>query len=139
MDTQSGGMSAMRHGLAGYIEQVAAAVGVAREGVTFEVSDTATAYLGLTLRAPERPERDLMLIWSERHGWAVALESEPSDTPEMAAYFGDDLVPAPAEVARFVTDVVTGHDHGRACPRFAVEDDRNQLTSRLARYVNAQR
>ncbi|WP_245617441.1 DUF6292 family protein [Amycolatopsis taiwanensis] len=40
------------------------------EATSFEVSDTATAYLGLARRWSARPVDDLMLVWSERHGWA---------------------------------------------------------------------
>ncbi|SDZ07400.1 hypothetical protein SAMN05421504_10959 [Amycolatopsis xylanica] len=123
-------------GLAGYVSEVASALGVAREAVTFEVSDTATAYVGLSTRRADRPDRDLMLIWSERHGWAVAVEAEP----DRAAYFGgEDLVPEPARVARFVAEVLGGDGRGQARPRFAVTGDRAGLAAKLARYISAQR
>ncbi|MFD8497232.1 DUF6292 family protein [Amycolatopsis sp. NPDC059657] len=123
-------------GLKGYVSEVASAVDVAREAVTYEVSDTATAYVGLSKRRNDRPDRDLMLIWSERHGWAVAVEAEP----DRAAYFGgEDLVPEPAEVALFVAEVIGGRDRGQARPQFAVTGDRARLAGKLARYISAQR
>lgn len=126
----------MASGLAGYVSEVASAVNVAQEAVTFEVSDTATAYVGLSKRRSDRPDRDLMLIWSELHGWAVAVEAEP----DRAAYFGgEDLVPEPAEVAVFVAEVVSGLDRGQPRPRFAATGDRARLAGKLARYISEQR
>ncbi|MEC3976456.1 DUF6292 family protein [Amycolatopsis sp. H20-H5] len=135
MDTQAGGMSAMTRGLAGYIRRVADAVGVTADGVTHEVSDTATAYLALARRSPRHPERDLMLFWSERHGWAVAVEEEHGDHPKLVAYFGEELVPSPAQVAEFVAAVTTGRSPAHPRPRFAEGDDRRDLTVKLAPYV----
>ncbi|WP_370942951.1 DUF6292 family protein [Amycolatopsis sp. cg5] len=121
------------NGLKGYVSEVAMAVDVAREAVTFEVSDTATAYVGLSERRADRPDRDLMLIWSERHGWAIAVETEP----DRAAYLGgEDPVPEPAEVARFVAEVIGGDGRGQARPQFAITGDRDRLAGRLARYIS---
>ncbi|SFQ32396.1 hypothetical protein SAMN05421810_106126 [Amycolatopsis arida] len=125
----------MARGLAAYVRTVAEAVGVPEEAVDFEVSDTATAYLGLARRWRNRPEHDLMLVWSERHGWSLAAETEPTQDPVVLAHFGPDLVPAPAEVARFVTDVLAGHGRGRPRPDLSVADDRARLTELLGAYL----
>lgn len=126
---------ALSRGLAGYVRAVAAAVGVPPEAASFEVSDTATAYLGLATRWSGRPGDDLMLVWSERHGWAVAVETDPGDAPVVLAYFaGPDVAPEPAAVARFVTDVVTGARSGSASPTPPARVWRQELAGRLAPY-----
>jgi hypothetical protein len=134
MDDGTDRTAALSRGLAGYLRAVAEAVGVPAEATSFEISDTATAYLGLTRRWRGRPGDDLMLIWSERQGWAVAVETIPGDAPIVVAYFaGKDVVPAPAVVARFVTDVVAGRRSGSPRPVFSSE--RRELAGRLAEYV----
>ncbi|MQA10043.1 MAG: hypothetical protein GEU98_16110 [Pseudonocardiaceae bacterium] len=140
MDIHSDSNSAFRRGLAGYLRAIAAAVGVSKEGTTFEISDTATAYLALDGRWSGRPGQDLMLVWSERHGWVVAVETDPAEAPVVLAYFGgDDPVPEPRVVARFVTDVVAGvaaggHDDRPPRPAFSIVNNRQLLAERLARY-----
>jgi hypothetical protein len=127
----------LRRGLAGYVAAVAAAVHVPIEATDFEISDTATAYLALTARWVLRPGRDLMLLWNETHGWCVAVETAPAESPFILGYLGgDDVVPSPHTVAGFVTNLVNGPGRPYACPTFPVDDNRKELTQRLRRYVS---
>ncbi|MDQ0383162.1 DUF6292 family protein [Amycolatopsis thermophila] len=136
MDDSSGGIPPLNRGLAGYLRAVAEAVGVPVEATSFEISDTATAYLGLTRRWTLRPGEDLMLVWSERDGWAVAVETVPGEAPVVLAYFaGDDVVPTPAAVARFVTEVIATGPSGAPRPDFPTTVAREELTERLAPYA----
>ncbi|GAA3437826.1 DUF6292 family protein [Kutzneria kofuensis] len=125
---------ALTLGLSGYLRAVADAVGESADGTSCEVSDTATAYIGLTRRGP-RSGRDLMLVWSERDGWAVLVETDPTESPIVVSRFGgDDPAPAPWVVARFVADTLTGvpaQPQARAHHR----QDRRLLADRLARYA----
>ncbi len=116
-------------GLARYVQAVAEEVGVPPEGTEFEVSDTATAYLGL-----EGPGRDLMLLWNERRGWSIAVETDPAEKPHVVAHLGPPLVPAPDEVARFVDDVLAGKP-GRPEPEHGATLDRHRLAGRLSEYL----
>lgn len=116
-------------GLARYVRAVAEEIGVPPEGTEFEVSDTATAYLGL-----EGPGRDLMLLWNERRGWSIAVETDPTEKPVVVAHLGLPLVPPPDEVARFVDDVLAGKSGG-AEPDFATTQDRRRLAGRLSEYL----
>ncbi|WP_236794109.1 DUF6292 family protein [Amycolatopsis sp. GM8] len=130
MDQGVDSTHALSQGLAGYVRAVAAALELPAEGTSFEISDTATAYLALR-HAARRPGEDLMLVWSERTGWAVAVETAPST---VLAYFGDDAVPEPRLVARFVREVLAGRrDPGRR-PAFSTSDNRPGLTRRLLPY-----
>lgn len=121
-------------GLAGYVGAVAAAIGVPSEATGFEISDTVTAYLGLALRSPRWPGRDLMLVWGERVGWFVAVETAPAEPSVVIGYLGGaDLVPAPLAVANFVSGVLrSGSAASR--PNFAPLD-RDVLFARLSRYL----
>lgn len=121
--------------LAEYVRRVAATVGVPAEATGFELSDTATAYLGLTERLPDRPDQDLMLVWDERLGWYVGVETVPDAAPVVVAYLGgDEVVPEPAVVARFADEAVAGRRTSRIHPVFPW-DDRAELANRLTRYV----
>jgi hypothetical protein len=116
-------------GLAGYVQAVAEEVGVPPEGTEFEVSDTATAYLGL-----EGPGRDLMLLWNEQRGWSIAVETDPTEAPVVVAHLGLPLVPPPDAVARFVDDVLAGKPGGRE-PVDGAGRDRHRLATRLSDYL----
>ncbi|MEV4150098.1 DUF6292 family protein [Amycolatopsis sp. NPDC049691] len=126
----------LERGLGDYVGAVAAAVGVPAESMTVEISDTATAYLGLPRRWRDRPDHDVMLVWSERRGWSLAVETDPADDPVLIAqYGGDDLVPPPGAVARFVADAVAGHHPGRERPGPAAALTRKSLAERLKPYL----
>jgi hypothetical protein len=125
---------ALARGLAGYVRTVAGVLHVSSEATAFEVSDTATAYVALSARSSVHPDRDLMLVWTEQQGWALAVETAPAEPPVMLAYLGVDLVPEPGEVARFVDIVLADPSRaGSVPPRIAI--GRQDVGSRLARYV----
>ncbi|WP_370962514.1 DUF6292 family protein [Amycolatopsis sp. cg9] len=126
----------LERSLRGYVRAVAAATGVPDESTTVEISDTATAYLGLPRRWPDRPDHDVMLLWSERRGWSLAVETDPADEPVLIArQGGDDLVPEPGLVARFVADAAAGRYGGpeRSGPAHATT--RGSLAEQLSPYL----
>ncbi|MEV5721970.1 DUF6292 family protein [Amycolatopsis mediterranei] len=105
------------------------------ESTTVEISDTATAYLGLPRRWLDRPDHDVMLVWSERRGWSLAVETEPAEDPVVIArHGGDDLVPSPGAVARFVADAA-GHHTGKEGPVPVTVATRTSLAERLRPYL----
>ncbi|CAL9532146.1 hypothetical protein SUDANB95_04022 [Actinosynnema sp. ALI-1.44] len=124
-----GRMDELTEGLAGYVRAVAQQVGVPPEGTEYEVSDTVTAYLALT----EGTERDLMLVWSDVHGWSIAVETAPFEAPVVLAHLGHPVVPPPREVARFVADVLAGGSGG-AEP--TAKGNRQALAVRLRPYAD---
>ncbi|WP_244231273.1 DUF6292 family protein [Saccharomonospora piscinae] len=117
--------------LAAYIELVAEQVDVPAVSVTHEVTDTATAYLGLAVRAADLPQRDLMLIWDERLGWSIAIEPRGNDRPPVICHLGGHVAPSPAAVAQFVSDVVHKQCRGQLSP-VPRSLDREMLTAHLA-------
>ena len=126
----------LEHGLGEYVRAVAAAVGVPDESTTVEISDTATAYLGLPRRWLDRPDHDVMLVWNELRGWSLAVETDPADAPVVIAHHGEDLVPPPAVVARFVADTVAGQHRGQEGPGPATAATRKSLAERLKPYLH---
>lgn len=118
-----------------YVRAVAAAVGVPPEGTSHEVTDTVTAYLALTRRWHEFPDRDLMLVWGESHGWAVSVETLPGEAPVVLAYLSGDPVPHPSAVARFVTDSIMLHGQGRRLVSLPTAVDRRGLAESMARWT----
>ncbi|GHF63248.1 hypothetical protein FHX82_003034 [Amycolatopsis bartoniae] len=136
MDRQTDATHSLGQGLAGYLRAIATALDLPEQGTSFEISDTATAYIALR-RGARRPGEDLMLVWSESSGWALAVETDPRETPEVLAHLGgDDAVPAPERVARFVRDVLADRWDTRARPVFAVSGNRPALAESLAPYVS---
>jgi len=123
-------------GVAAYLRAVARTIGVPVEATSFEISDTVTAYLGLSRRWNRRPDHDLMLTWSERNGWALAVETAPNERPAVVAYLDStDVVPEPEVVAGFVTDVLAGRRQGPDQPVYTTTMERGRLAGQLARYV----
>jgi hypothetical protein len=133
-DRRAAADSALARGLSGYIRAVADALDVTVEATDFEVSDTATAYLGLAVTSDQHPDHDLMLIWSERHGWLLAAETAPAERPAVLAYLGADLVPEPASVARFVRNAIADFPGGARTPP-SITAGRRDVGARLARYA----
>lgn len=114
--------------LTDYVHQVAVAVGVPDEATGCEVTDTATAYLALDVRSADH---DLMLVWDERLGWYVAMETTPTENPAVLAYLDGDAVPTPAAVARFVTAATSGSITTRLRPAIPPAD-RTELAEKMA-------
>jgi hypothetical protein len=122
---------ALATALRDYVHAVAVAAGVPADGVTCEVTDTATAYLPLGRRSASHPDHDLMLVWGERRGWAVLLETPPGQPAIALGAMGGDAVAAPAEVARFVRSTVTSPRPGCRLPGASARPDRTRLAARL--------
>ncbi|WP_409179647.1 DUF6292 family protein [Amycolatopsis sp. VS8301801F10] len=102
--------------LAGYLRQVAEEVGVPLDAVTHEVTDTATAYLGLSSGTAEHPRRDLMLVWDERLGWSVAIEPRGDDRSPVLCRLRGHVAPPAGTVAQFVAGVLGGDRGGQLSP-----------------------
>lgn len=117
--------------LADYVHQVAAAVGVSADGISHEVTDTATAYIPLDQRSATQPGHDLMLVWDERLGWYVAAETTPAEAPVVIAYLEGELVPPPLAVARFAADTADGRRASRIRPVVPITE-RSVLAERMA-------
>ncbi|WP_344056161.1 DUF6292 family protein, partial [Prauserella halophila] len=96
-----------------YISAVAAALAQA-DGTpaqyTCDASTTpAGAYIAMDGRLPGFPDRDVALIWDERHGWGGAIETHSGEDLLMVSYLGGTHpVPSPERVARFAHRLLDG-------------------------------
>ncbi|WP_020657770.1 DUF6292 family protein [Amycolatopsis benzoatilytica] len=102
--------------LADYVRAVAQRAGIPLHAVTHEVTDTATAYLGLARGTADSPRRDLMLVWDERLGWSIAIEPRGNDHPPVICHLSGHVAPPPGTVAQFVADVLGGRLSGQLSP-----------------------
>jgi hypothetical protein len=116
--------------LAGYLRAVSAAVGVLPGGVGREF-DPPAAYLALSRRYAQAPERDLILVWSAESGWELMLEHAELGPGEVLGRFGAPHVPEPVEVAHFVDEAVAGRWEGGLPASGAASD----LADLLQRYT----
>jgi hypothetical protein len=83
------------------------------------------------------PDRDLALLWDERHGWSAAMETHSGEDLIVLAYLnGEDVLPEPCEVARFLAALrANDHSVGRPDPpRLRAAGHHDALTARLLAY-----
>lgn len=113
MDLDGEGVAA--RGLRRYVRLVAEAVGVGSESSILQLDDPVSVYLALDRCTPGHPDRDLALLWDERHGWALAVELDGARL-RVLGYLGGELLPEPRVVARFVDRSCRGMDDGEPQP-----------------------
>jgi hypothetical protein len=103
-------------GLRGYVARVASGLGLGAESWFCEFDDVRTAYVALADRLPVAPTRDAALLWDDRHGWSVAIETGSAEDLMVLAWFGADAVPAPEDVVAFVKHLLAGQPAGQTHP-----------------------
>jgi hypothetical protein len=121
-------------GLRSYVGRVAAGLGLDSAGMWCEVADEAAAYVALEQRLASRPARDVALVWDDRRGWAVGVETRSGEDLLVVAWYGPELLPSPEEVVRFVRSVLA-EGVGHSVPPSVCAAARQQVRARLARRV----
>lgn len=96
------GLGAAARGLRQYLLAVAAKLDA--PAWFCEVDVPAGAYLALERRLERFPDHEVALLWDERDGWAVAVESPSGEDLVVLAYLGEDVLPAPDAVVAFVRE-----------------------------------
>ena len=127
------GEGAAARGLHRYVRLVAEAVGVGAEASVVQLHDPVGAYLALDRCHPAYPGQDLALLWDERHGWALGVETNGGVEVRVLSCLAVELLPAPRLVGKFV-DWACRRAETPAPPSFealAVAE----LTERLAAYA----
>lgn len=121
-----------------YVWAVAEGWRIGAESCVVDTEPPAWAYVALEWTLPRYPDRDLALLWDERTGWAVAIETHSSeDLIVVACPVDATVVPPPSRVRAFV-DQLTEHGGwvGRRAPsvsRSAGKHD--ELAARMARVL----
>jgi hypothetical protein len=125
-------------GLRRYVRLVCEALGYAGDEFHVQTESPATGYVPLDGRIPAFPDRDVALLWDERHGWCGAIETASGEDLIVLSYLGTDVLPRPRRVARFAAELLTGAGPGQAEPpafRTADADTPDDLAARLAAYA----
>lgn len=92
-----------------YVGAVADMWCIGTEFCVLDAETPAWAYIALDWQLPRYPNRDLALLWDERTGWSVAIETHSSEDLIVVACPSDPaVVPPPDRVRRFV-DRLTEH------------------------------
>lgn len=105
-----------------YVTRVATGLGLGPESWFCEFTDVRAAYLALAGRLPEAPDRDAALVWDDRLGWSVAIETGSAEDLLVLAWFGADPLPAPEDVVAFVKHLLNGQPAGQPTPPTPVRD-----------------
>lgn len=121
-----------------YVELVSEALGHTGDAFWIHTESPATGYIPLDNRVSSFPDRDLALLWDERHGWCAAIETASGEDLIVLSYLGVDILPAPHEVAKFAAELVAGARPGQEePPAFRPTDADDDLADRLADYAPA--
>lgn len=124
-------------GLLGYLDAVAATLGVGLESCAVDLDVPASAYVALDWSFGRFPGRDVALTWDERHGWAAAVDAVGDQELVVLAYLGGaEVVPEPGVLTRFLAGLGAGDSaFGRPDPPdFRDAGDHAGLLARLERH-----
>jgi len=117
-------------GLRCYVRLVAEAIGVSDEASLVQLDEPVCVYLALDRCPVCYPNSDLALVWDERHGWALALESVGC---ARLGWLDAGPLPAPRTVAAYVATACAGSGFGPAAPESGKLS--RGLAARLALYA----
>lgn len=128
-------------GLRGYVRLVSLALGLRGDSSSVQADAALSAYIAVDGHLSRFPDRDVALLWDERHGWGAGVETHSGDDVLIVAYLGRDLLPSPETVAAWARDLLS--DTADATdPEVRPEpmsDDklRHRLAAYLGRFDNA--
>lgn len=133
MELETEGRAA--RGLRRYLGLVAEKLGVGG-AVSVQLEEPVSAYIPLDGRLRRFPDHDVALVWDEEDGWAVGIETDAGSPVVVLSYLGEDVLPAPRVVARFVLDVFGERFPGRPDrPRLRPVEPADDLMRRLTQYA----
>lgn len=118
-----------------YVQLVGEALGLSGECSYVHADESASAYLALEDRLGRFPDRDVALLWDEKHGWSAAIETHSGEDLLVVAYLGQEVLPPPRVVANWTKNLFRMEPtprHDTPPPRFPASD---RLHRRLASYT----
>lgn len=95
----------LSRGLRQYVRLVSEALGLTGESSYVQADDAISAYIALDRRLRRFPGRDVALLWDEKHGWSAAVETHSGEDLLVVAYLGRDVLPRPASVAAWASEL----------------------------------
>ncbi|OXM54991.1 DUF6292 family protein [Amycolatopsis alba] len=122
-------------GLHRYVRLVIEELRLSGNAYYAQLDPTAGAYIALDRRLPGHPGCDVALVWNERTGWALALETDSREDLVVVERLGAEVLPSPRVVAAYTRDAYAGEPMGdKDDSPFPVCAD---LADRLAGYAAA--
>jgi hypothetical protein len=85
-----------------YALRVTRELGLSGESSCVDRDKPLRVYIAVEGTLPEHPDRLVALLWTERHGWAVAVEEPGGADLTVVAHLGGPVEPSPRTVARWV-------------------------------------
>jgi hypothetical protein len=122
----------LTRGLRGYAQLVTDALGLSPQCCFVQAERPATAYVALDGQFSDFPGRDVALLWDERYGWSLAVETHSGEDLIVVERCGDELLPAPRAVTRWARTVLRG---GRVRPSRRRTTGEHDLYRRLRAYA----
>lgn len=122
-------------GLRTYLRLITDALGLHGECSYVQPQQPMGVYLALDGRLPGFPDHDVALLWDEEFGWSAAVESPSGNDLRVVDCLGQEVLPPPVVIARWVHRLRRDEGLHRARPvwlRRASDDD---LLARLAAYA----
>jgi hypothetical protein len=83
-----------------YALRVTRELGLSGESSCVDHDKPLRVYIAVEGRLPGHPDDDVALLWTECHGWAIAVENGAELT--VVAHLGGAIEPPPRTVARWV-------------------------------------
>ncbi|MFC3890293.1 DUF6292 family protein [Lentzea rhizosphaerae] len=88
-----------------YALRVTRELGLSGESSCVDRDRPLRVYIAVDGRLPGHPDCDVALLWSECHGWAIAVEEPGGSELTVVAHLGGAVEPPPRTVARWVRRV----------------------------------
>jgi len=110
MESEFGG-AAVR-GLHRYVRLVIDDLRLSGNAYYLQLDPTAGAYIALDRTLPGHPGCDVALVWNEREGWALALETDSREDLIVVDRLGTEILPSPRVVATFTRDAYASDPMG---------------------------
>lgn len=85
-----------------YALRVTRELGLSGESSCVDRDKPLRVYIAVDGRLPDHPGRDVALLWTECHGWAIAVEEPGGAELTVVAHLGGAVEPPPRTVARWV-------------------------------------
>ncbi|MGW7534957.1 DUF6292 family protein [Amycolatopsis sp. NPDC054798] len=125
-------------GMSAYLDAVSAAAGVGPESCTMDLDAPVSAYVALDGQLAAHPGRDTALVWDERHGWSLTIETHSGEDLIVVDCLGGELVPSPSRVRDFVRSVRSRTERTTPPAPPDLSRERTELITRLFGYWTPQ-
>ncbi|MEU7482005.1 DUF6292 family protein [Lentzea sp. NPDC042327] len=97
-----------------YALRVTRELGLSGESSCVDSEKPLRLYIAVEGRLPGHPDHEVALLWTECHGWAIAVERPDTAEVTVVEHLGGAVEPPPRTVARWVRRVLARADRQTA-------------------------